>query len=82
MQHAKVGGRRRPARPGRLGQPRPAQPLPQLRADGRVLRAGRRAPLRRLDRARARLAARFEPKEPGLVRDLLEGLLLWLAFQL
>ena len=28
------------------------------------------------------LASRFEPKEPGLVRDLLEGLLLWLAFQL
>jgi len=28
------------------------------------------------------LAARFEPTEPGLVRDLLEGLLLWLAFQL
>ena len=27
-------------------------------------------------------AARFEPKEPGLLRDLLEGLLLWLAFQL
>ncbi len=28
------------------------------------------------------LASRFEPKEPGLVRDLSEGLLLWLAFQL
>ena len=28
------------------------------------------------------LASRFEPKEPGLVRDLLEGVLLWLAFQL
>ncbi len=27
-------------------------------------------------------AARFEPKEPGLARDLSEGLLLWLAFQL
>ena len=27
-------------------------------------------------------AVRFEPKEPGLVRDLSEGLLLWLAFQL
>ena len=27
-------------------------------------------------------AVRFEPKEPGLLRDLLEGLLLWLAFQL
>ena len=27
-------------------------------------------------------ASRFEPAEPGLVRDLLEGLLLWLAFQL
>ena len=27
-------------------------------------------------------AARFEPKEPGLLRDLSEGLLLWLAFQL
>ena len=27
-------------------------------------------------------AARFEPREPGLVRDLSEGLLLWLAFQL
>lgn len=27
-------------------------------------------------------ATRFEPKEPGLLRDLLEGLLLWLAFQL
>ncbi|MEP7303870.1 MAG: phospholipase D-like domain-containing protein, partial [Caldimonas sp.] len=25
---------------------------------------------------------RFEPKEPGLIRDLSEGLLLWLAFQL
>ena len=28
------------------------------------------------------LASRFEPKEPGLIRDLLEGVLLWLAFQL
>jgi len=28
------------------------------------------------------LASRFEPKEPGLLRDLSEGLLLWLAFQL
>ena len=28
------------------------------------------------------LASRFEPKEPGLIRDLSEGLLLWLAFQL
>jgi cardiolipin synthase A/B len=27
-------------------------------------------------------AARFEPTEPGLLRDLSEGLLLWLAFQL
>jgi cardiolipin synthase len=27
-------------------------------------------------------AVRFEPKEPGLLRDLFEGLLLWLAFQL
>ena len=27
-------------------------------------------------------AVRFEAKEPGLFRDLLEGLLLWLAFQL
>ncbi|HSC65734.1 MAG TPA: phospholipase D-like domain-containing protein [Caldimonas sp.] len=27
-------------------------------------------------------AARFEPTAPGLVRDLSEGLLLWLAFQL
>ena len=27
-------------------------------------------------------AARFEPSEPGLLRDLSEGLLLWLAFQL
>ena len=27
-------------------------------------------------------ASRFEPREPGLVRDLSEGLLLWLAFQL
>ncbi|MGZ5277231.1 MAG: phospholipase D-like domain-containing protein [Caldimonas sp.] len=27
-------------------------------------------------------AARFEPIEPGLMRDLSEGLLLWLAFQL
>jgi len=27
-------------------------------------------------------AAHFEPQEPGLVRDLSEGLLLWLAFQL
>ena len=27
-------------------------------------------------------ASRFEPKQPGLIRDLLEGLLLWLAFQL
>ena len=27
-------------------------------------------------------AARFEPQEPGLLRDLSEGLLLWLAFQL
>ena len=34
------GGRhRRAARARRLRQPRPAQPLPQLRADGRVLRA-------------------------------------------
>jgi cardiolipin synthase len=31
------------------------------------------------ERARA---VRFEPSEPGLVRDLSEGLLLWLAFQL
>ena len=29
-----------------------------------------------------RAAAPFEPREPGLVRDLSEGLLLWLAFQL
>ena len=27
-------------------------------------------------------AVRFEPQPPGLVRDLFEGLLLWLAFQL
>jgi cardiolipin synthase len=27
-------------------------------------------------------AFRYEPSEPGLVRDLSEGLLLWLAFQL
>ena len=27
-------------------------------------------------------AARFEPSEPGLLRDLSEGVLLWLAFQL
>ena len=27
-------------------------------------------------------AERFEPREPGLLRDLSEGLLLWLAFQL
>jgi cardiolipin synthase len=27
-------------------------------------------------------AVRFVPKEPGLLRDLSEGLLLWLAFQL
>ena len=27
-------------------------------------------------------ASRYEPKEPGLLRDLSEGLLLWLAFQL
>jgi cardiolipin synthase len=27
-------------------------------------------------------AVRFEPREPGLLRDLSEGLLLWLAFQL
>jgi cardiolipin synthase A/B len=27
-------------------------------------------------------AVRFEPTEPGLLRDLSEGLLLWLAFQL
>ena len=27
-------------------------------------------------------AVRFEPQEPGLLRDLSEGLLLWLAFQL
>ena len=31
------------------------------------------------ERKRAR---RFEPKEPGLLRDLSEGLLLWLTFQL
>jgi cardiolipin synthase len=31
------------------------------------------------ERARA---VRFEPKEPGLLRDLSEGLLIWLAFQL
>lgn len=29
-----------------------------------------------------RNASRFEPREPGLLRDLFEGLLLWLAFQL
>jgi cardiolipin synthase len=29
-----------------------------------------------------RQAFRYEPAEPGLVRDLLQGLLLWLAFQL
>ncbi len=34
-----------------------------------------------VERERAK-AARFEPKEPGLLRDLSEGLLLWLAFQL
>ena len=28
------------------------------------------------------MALRFEPSEPGLLRDLSEGLLLWLAFQL
>ena len=28
------------------------------------------------------LATRFHPREPGLVRDLAEGLVLWLAFQL
>jgi cardiolipin synthase len=27
-------------------------------------------------------AVRFQAREPGLARDLLEGLLLWLAFQL
>jgi len=27
-------------------------------------------------------ASRFLPTEPGLLRDLSEGLLLWLAFQL
>jgi cardiolipin synthase len=34
-----------------------------------------------VERERA-TATRFEPKEPGLLRDLSEGLLLWLAFQL
>ena len=34
-----------------------------------------------IDDERAR-AVRFEAKEPGLLRDLSEGLLLWLAFQL
>ena len=34
-----------------------------------------------IERERARRRA-FEPSEPGLVRDLSEGLLLWLAFQL
>jgi cardiolipin synthase len=34
-----------------------------------------------IERERA-AAARFEPTEPGLLRDLSEGLLLWLAFQL
>ena len=34
-----------------------------------------------VDDERAR-AVRFEAKEPGLLRDLSEGLLLWLAFQL
>ena len=29
-----------------------------------------------------RAAKRFEPKEPSLARDLAEGLVLWLAFQL
>ncbi|MEO6362433.1 MAG: phospholipase D-like domain-containing protein [Caldimonas sp.] len=32
-----------------------------------------------IERARG---TRFEPREPGLLRDLSEGLLLWLAFQL
>src|SRR5205823_422261 len=27
-------------------------------------------------------ATRYEPRSPGLLRDLTEGLLLWLAFQL
>ena len=40
------------------------------------------APLRRLDRARAPPRRAFDAKEPGLLRDLSEGLLLWLAFQL
>ena len=34
-----------------------------------------------IERERA-AAVRFEPSEPGLLRDLSEGLLLWLAFQL
>jgi cardiolipin synthase A/B len=34
-----------------------------------------------IERERA-AAGRFEPTEPGLLRDLSEGLLLWLAFQL
>ncbi len=34
-----------------------------------------------IERERA-AAIRFEPTEPGLLRDLSEGLLLWLAFQL
>jgi len=34
-----------------------------------------------IERERA-AAVRFEPTEPGLLRDLSEGLLLWLAFQL
>ena len=39
--------------------------------------------LRRLDRARARRApSASSRREPGLLRDLSEGLLLWLAFQL
>jgi len=34
-----------------------------------------------IERERA-AGARFVPSEPGLMRDLSEGLLLWLAFQL
>ena len=77
------GGRRRPAGPGRLGQPRPAQPLPQLRADGRLLRARRRAPLRRLDRARAGSSPPASSRRSrAWCATCSEGLLLWLAFQL
>jgi cardiolipin synthase len=56
---------RRRLRAGRLGQPRRAQPLPQLRADGRVLPSRRRRRVRRLDRRRASSRQRLSRADAG-----------------